>query len=571
MLLATLTSCGEPGTGAAERLSGVLITLDTTNASALGVYSQRAGITPNLDALATESLVYTNARTVAPLTLPAHSSMLTGLYPIRHTVRDNGLTALPASAGTLAEAAEQNGYQTAAFIAAVVLSAPYGLNQGFETYADTAGTRGHDRPASVITQSAIDWLDARDRERPFFLWVHYFDAHSPYEPAPRYVKQVQSHTQSRFPNYLGAVAQIDDSLGELLNKLQDEGLFETSLVAVVADHGEALYRHKEPTHSMLVYDTTIRVPFFLRHPDHYRAGQRSDEIVSVTDIFPTFMEAFGLEPPERLDGLSLFKHSVPPDRGVYYESFSGYLSCGWSPLTGWADAEGTYIHSSSPELFAASDAGQTENLLAQDPDRGRVYRRQIARVADQPKLLPSSSKLDAEFRERIKALGYLGGGDPELALPHPFDTAGLQNPRDLIADMDQFQAASRLAGNGKFEEATDLLQKYLEQNVNYLATELLGQMLSAQHRFEEAITVLRTIENSGVPRRYSITMLAEAYEFTNRPKEALDVYLKAHQTWPDALIYIERIVNLFTQLGQSKEAEAYQRLLTPEAAAASKN
>jgi len=563
-----LAACGDSDPHASRGLSGVLITLDTTNAPALGVYGGRAGITPRLDALAAESLVYENARTVAPLTFPAHSSMLTGLYPPRHTVRDNGLTPLPESASTLAESARDHGYQTAAFIAAVVLAAPYGLNQGFETYDDPIGERVHERRAAQVTRAAVDWLKARDRDRPFFLWVHYFDAHFPHEPAPRYVEQVKANTQTRFPEYLAEIAQIDDAMGELLATLEEEGLFDTSLVAVVADHGESLYRHGEPTHSILAYDTTIRVPLFLRYPDRYRAGHRSDEIVSVIDLHPTFLEAFGLPLPEQTDGLSLYRRRVPEDRGVYFESMAGYLSCGWSPLSGFADAQGTYLHSSVPELYAAADLGQLHNLLDEDPARARFYRQEIARLAERPKLEASESRLDDEDRQRIQELGYLGGADPELAPPHPLETGDLPNPRDHITDLGRFMDASLLAKDGQIDEAIAELTDYLKTATNQRAGELLGQLLSKQGRFDEAIPILKSVTESGVPRRNSTTLLAAALEHTGQPEQARQLYLKAHQTWPDAPSYVEGLIRLSDQLGHPQEADRFRRLLSSMTGAA---
>ncbi|MCB9914602.1 MAG: sulfatase [Planctomycetes bacterium] len=350
----------------------MLVTLDTTNPGALGCYSGRAGLTPHLDALAAEGVLYENARSVAPLTLPSHASMMTGLWPPRHTLRDNGLRALPESAETLAEAARARGYQTAACVAAVVLGESYGLDQGFDVYDAPHGAgpgHGHvlERSSAEVTAAALRWLDGRDRARPFFLWVHYFDAHAPYDPAPEFLARAQALGEARFPAYLGEVAQVDDAVGALLARLRAEGLLEHTLVAVVGDHGESLGRHGEPTHSLLAYDATIRVPLLLRYPDGYRAGERSAEFVSVADVAPTLLEALDLAPGGALDGRSLYRRAVPPGRGVYFESSYGWLNYGWSPLSGWASAEGTYLHSSAPELFPGPAGTRGEERWAAEP------------------------------------------------------------------------------------------------------------------------------------------------------------------------------------------------------------
>ena len=544
-----------------EPLSGILITLDTTNAPALGCYGERKGITPNLDELAAESLVYDNARSVAPLTLPSHSSMMTGLYPIRHLVRDNGLTPLPESASTLAERAKDAGYQTAAFVAAVVISAPYGLAQGFDTYEDPSALKVRELPAPVITKAAQDWLAARDRTRPFFLWVHYFDPHAPHQPEARFLEQVEASTDARFPGYLGEIAQVDHSVGELLDTLRAEGLLESSFVAVVADHGESLYRHGEPTHSILVYDTTILVPFFLRYPDLYRSGERSAEIVSVADIYPTFLDALRLEPAPDLDGLSLYRRQIPADRGVYFESYAGYLSCGWSPLSGWADANGTYIHSTAPELYAATDRLQTSNQLLADPARARAYRRQISLVADRARLPAAETTLDEEFRSHIKELGYLGGADPDLAIPHPFETGDLPNPSENIAQLTTYLDASVLAGEGKRQEAIAMLEECLKDSENLMAAELLGQLYSQEGRLDDTIRILRKVTTSGVHRGYSNSLLGGALEQTGRVDEAIEVYLKAHEIWPKSPKYLEGLIRCFERLGKETEAARFKAKL----------
>src|SRR5262245_32946057 len=336
--LCSLLACSEsapapagasaPSTTAAPprgpRISGILVTLDTTNATALGCYiPQHAYVTPNLLAFAQQSVVYLFARSVTPLTLPAHSSMMTGLYPLRHTVRVNGVSPLPSSATTLAELAKEEQYDTAAFVSAVVLAAPFQLSQGFDTYEQPHGKGGIftivERNASETTQAAQAWLKHHDRSRPFFLWVHYYDAHAPYRPPPEFLQKVRENEKLPPPKddrdkqaleqrltYLGEVAYVDQQFGELMKTVSETQDMDRIMIVGAGDHGESLNRRDEPTHSVFCYDDTLRVPLIVHLPGRQRAGERSQEIVSLVDVMPTLAEGMGLPAAAKgLDGTSL--------------------------------------------------------------------------------------------------------------------------------------------------------------------------------------------------------------------------------------------------------------------------
>ena len=235
----------------------VLITLDTTRADALGFYDSEGAPTPNLERLAKRGVVFEEASTVAPITLPSHASMLTGLYPPRHGIRDNAYAALPASATTVAELARGRGMQTGAFVASAVLRPEFGLDQGFDVYDAPdlpSGAEAHhaaERGGGIVVQRACDWLANRDPERPFFLWVHLFEPHDPYEP-PAPFGEKSGHP------YLGEVAYVDSLLSPLLESLSEiEALGTAVNYLVVADHGEGLGEHGERTHSFFLYQQVI--------------------------------------------------------------------------------------------------------------------------------------------------------------------------------------------------------------------------------------------------------------------------------------------------------------------------
>jgi len=559
LLCAQLSACGESDP---DRLSGIIITVDTTNRPALGVYGKRRATTPNLDALAGESLIYDQARTVAPVTLPSHASMMTGLYPTRHQVRDNGLNPLSPAAETLAELAGREGYQTGAFISALPLSAMFGLAQGFEVYDEPpSGARGA-RGARDTTRAAIAWLDGLEASRPMLLWVHYYDPHAPYTPEPEYLRQIARDGPAMVAEYLAEIAQMDASIGTLVAHMRKTGWLSRSLVAVVADHGESLGRNGELTHSFLTYDSVMRVPMFLRYPDGYRAGERSGEIVSVVDVFPTFASALKLPPVQDQDGENLFKSGVAPDRGVYFESFVGFLNCGWSPLAGWADARGTYIHGSEPEFFAASDELQQRNLIAQAAEQIKAYRARIGQVAGRPTLPRAEAALDDDTRARIQELGYLGQADPTVKVPHPLEPTDLPSPQRHIQEIGPYLQASVLGLEGKTEEAIAVLREMLAATPdNTLALQMLGGLLHGRKQYQEALTVLERAVALRPDMLAVVGQLARTLEDLDRPQQALEVYLSGCDRWPGETRFLSGAVRVLERLGQTEEAARLRRRL----------
>ena len=301
LLALVCAACGGEGDSAGtSRARGeharsvVLVTLDTTRADALSSYGGTEGLTPHLDALAEESLVFDRAYTVVPLTLPSHASMLTGLIPPRHGLRVNGASRLPEEAVTFAEVARAGGMETAAFVSAVVLDAAFGLAQGFEEYDAPshslvqADSHYADRTGTEVVDRASAWLSARDPGTRFFLWVHLWDPHGPWDPPP----ELRARAPHDETGYLGDVALADQAFGRLMETLRTTGHADEAMVVVVADHGEAFWEHGEYSHGALLFEPTMRVPLIVRFHDGHRAGERSDAIASVVDLFPTMTAAF---------------------------------------------------------------------------------------------------------------------------------------------------------------------------------------------------------------------------------------------------------------------------------------
>ena len=545
--------------------SAVLITMDTTRWDAVGYHGVHPGISPHLDALASESVVYEAARTVTPLTLPSHASMLTGLYPPRHTVRDNGYRPLPRSAFTLAEAASERRMQTAAFVAATVMDEAFGLNQGFEVFeaperpSKRSGALVPELTGSVIAEAATAWIRGRDKEQPFFLWVHLFDPHAPYAPPKEFLGGATGNNA-----YHGEIAYMDDAIGRVMDALREDGSLDETTVLVVADHGEGFGAHSENTHGHLVYDSTLKVPFLLRHPDGYRAGERSDELVSVVDVFPTLTDAMGLPGASNVDGYSLFRSEVPEDRGVYFEAFSGYIGFNWSPIAGWLDKDGKYIHSSQPEFYdLATDPGEESNRIDAEGTDVEPYLRAIALlIQERPLEIGEDEILDGGVSEMLRGLGYTATGPLAGGLPNPLQPNDLPSPAQVIQVYEQCQAALRLANLGNHAEAVRRFQAIVDRNPrNWFALEQLGRGLVNLKRHEEALPHLQLLVSEGPQRGSCYFNLGICLYNLRRYDEGIETMWKAHAMDPQEPHFLETLIVMLEGIDRHSETARVRALL----------
>lgn len=537
--------------------SALLITLDTTRYDALHA---DLDITPVLDGLARESLSFDACRTVAPLTLPSHASMLTGLYPPRHGIRDNGYAALPDELSTLAEHARTAGLRTGAFVAAVVLDRRFGLDQGFQTYSQPERPEREvthvyaERPATEVVRDASTWLRSLEPGERFFAWVHLFDPHAPYAPAPEFLERADGDP------YLGEIAATDHAVGELLAALRDAGHADTTLVAVTADHGEDRMQHGEPTHASFCYDTTIQVPMILHVPGGHRAGERSSATVSVVDLYPTLLTALGIGDPGGHDGHDLLQDGQDT-RGVYFETYYNFINYGWSPLVGWADAEGKYIHSSAPELYVTtSDPGERHNTVhSADASRIEAYRRQAAEVVSQGvERRGSRTDPDDQLTRQLQSLGYAGGVAP-TELPSPFDGSDLPAPNKRVDELHTFLEASELSDLGRCPEALPLFAKVVDDNPrNRIALDRYAFCLIQGKSWETAARVLRQRIDCGQASAATHINLGVCLQNLKRPEEAIEHYKQALTIDPSHKAGRGNLARLLDSLGRSQEAEPYR-------------
>ncbi|MFG0319713.1 MAG: sulfatase-like hydrolase/transferase [Planctomycetota bacterium JB042] len=501
--LASVLGCSRSPEGAEEvRPNLVVVTLDTTRADRLGFRGHAAAETPHLDALAARGTVFTDARTCVPLTLPAHASLWTGLYPPAHGIRDNGVASLGAAAETVAERAKEAGYATGAFVSAFVLDAQYGLDQGFDVY-DGVPTRRlisggfiEERPANETVDAALAWIETV--ERPYLLWVHLFDPHAPYAPPGGDPDATAEEA------YDGEIAFCDAELGRLFAALGGATDEPAPIVCVTADHGEAFGEHGEATHGVFVYDATLRVPLVFAGPG-VPAGARDATPASIVDVAPTLLALAGLPPATDAHGAALLGgDGGAPRRPIWFESLNGWIDHRWSPLVGVTNGVDKVIEAPRPELFDVradpgerdDRAGRDEASLARLRDAARSAWSALAR--ERP--LAEAREIGEEERRTLEQLGYTvgaggAGGDapyPGPDLPDPKDRIGVETAKNrALALMARFRADP--ARNGAaLDRAIALLERALVDDPRApLLHESLGACLVQRREFERGVEHLR--------------------------------------------------------------------------------
>ena len=454
---AAAAPAGQETQPAAASPSLLLITLDTTRADAVGAYDgAAAAATPELDALAAAGVRYARAIAASPLTLPSHATLLTGLDPIEHSVRGNGTAALPAGIPTLAAALSERGYSTAAFVASRVLDRRFGLDRGFGRYddamlAERIGEYGYpERPADAVTDAAIAWLAERPLAQPFFLWLHYYDPHAPYQPPP---ELAGSSERSR---YLGEVAFVDRQVGRLLAAARAQS--PALLVAAVGDHGEALGEHGERGHGIFLYRATIEVPMIVSGPGVPR-GRVVDEPVAIRRLPATLLGLLavgGTLPGPPLPGLSAGPPAPPLP--VFSEATMPAEVYGWAPLAAITDGRWRFVEAPRSELYdVAADPAELANRISERPDEAARLRAALQALASRPPAAAAATpQLDPGTRAALLALGYL-----EAA---PGSSGDAVDPKDGIALLARFERAKELLAAGQAAEARAVLEGLVARN-----------------------------------------------------------------------------------------------------------
>ena len=417
----------------------LFITFDTTRADHLGCYGYATAQSSTVDGLAATGAIFDHAVAPVSATLPSHCTMMTGLEAPNHGVRTNGHFNLGEDKITLAEVLHDHGYATAAFVATYVLNHRFGMSQGFDTYDDERlrGEPGSDgrfipRRADYQTDVAIKWvtrhLDSRPQQ-PFFMWVHYFDPHLPYDPPGEYSKRFADKP------YDGEIAYADFHLRRLLDSLEANQLLDSTLIVLTADHGEGLFEHLEKDHSRLIYDTTMHVPLIINCPQLHDDPCRIDDItVGLIDIMPTVLSLLGIDAGLTMDGFNLLTARVDAHRVIYIETIAGLLYHGWASLHGLRSIDKKFIKAPLPEFYdLRADPGELRNLLETDghvaDELAAKLEKTMSAWAPVEAVARTTDRLEKRVAKNLAALGYVSTRTPEDAVdrvrPDPKDMVPL--------------------------------------------------------------------------------------------------------------------------------------------------
>jgi choline-sulfatase len=530
--LALALSCNrEKAIGGGEAQTGpvIVISIDTVRADHLPLYGAAGPETPNIDSLAKDSIVFDNAYSHVPLTLPSHTTILTGLLPEESGVRNNlgyrfDSTAHP-SLPTLLKA---KGYATGAAVSAYVLRGATGLAAAFDDYDDhidrssEGGAMGDlQRSGEETVASAIRWVDTK-RGQPYFFLLHLFEPHAPYAPPEPF------KTRYAAAPYDGEIAAADEYVGRFFNALKSSGDYDRATIILLSDHGEGLGDHGEAQHGIFLYRETIHVPLLLKLPKGEMKGTRVKAPVQLTDILPTVAAISGFKVPEKAKGVSLIdvaRGSGPQDRRIFSESMYPRIHLGWSDLASLIDSHNHYIDAPRPELYdITTDAAEKRNILS---DQRRVYASMRGEMQSHPRVLELPSKVDPEEAAKLTALGYLGSSSSAPA------GGKLPDPKDGIIDLERTAHATTLVNEGKYAEAATILREVVARNASFAdAWTMLAKALDRMGRPEEAIEAYKkTMEAAPMLAPGTAMSMADLYMRLGRPDDAIrhaEIALSAH-------------------------------------------
>jgi arylsulfatase A-like enzyme/Flp pilus assembly protein TadD len=524
----------------------LLVTIDTLRKDRVGAFGSTGGLTPNLDRLAKEGVRYTRAFSPAPMTLPAHASILTGLLPRRHGIRNNTGFRLDDRVPTLATRLKDAGYRTGAFLGAFVLDGRFGLSRGFDEYDDRFPRAGRasfhyaQRRAAEVVRLAGDWILAPDSPRtvPWLAWVHLFDPHAPYEAPAEY--------GAGHAPYDAEVAYADAMLGQFLARLRAAHALDQTLIVVTADHGESLGEHGETTHGLFAYDATIAVPLVIAAPLMHAATV--DAPVTHADIEPTILDLIGVPLPGAVDGLSLVR-TPPSDRPIYFEALDAYLTRGWAPLRGVVQSGWKFIDLPEAELYDLSaDPGELHNRAGANPHMVTLAR--ALKLWSGPEASAPSPALDSETAARLRSLGYTAG----TATRKPVTVA--DDPKRLVALNERFNSALTAFDSGRTAESLSAFLSILRERADFDAARTsAATTLMATGRSHDAVELLR----EGLQHRDSPDLwakLGSALRDDGNLTEAADAYRRARRAGNESPDVMSELAVVCARLGRADEARS---------------
>jgi arylsulfatase A-like enzyme/Tfp pilus assembly protein PilF len=555
---------------AADPPSVILITVDTVRADRMGFLGSPRGLTPQLDALARQSVVFERAYSQAPLTPVSHATILSGTYPRFHGVRDFG-SRLPDSPPYLPDLLRARGYRTAAFVSSIILDpkngfAP-GFERGFEVYdagfhrkkrnesrLDSIQRRGEE----TVTR-ALDWLE-KNHQGPVFLWIHIWDAHDPYDP-PAPFKEPYAGAP-----YDGCIAYVDATVGKLLAGLRSLGIYQGALIAVMSDHGESLGDHGENTHGVFLYDSTIRVPLLIKFPDARFAGQKISARVSLVDVAPTLLKAARAPVPAAIQGqslLSLIGTKEAGDRPSFAESEYSHQGFGWSSLEALRTGKFLFVKAPQPELYdQTEDPGEDHNVYEKNKLAAIRVATQLEGFlkragANAPAKVRSS--LSAQSVEKLRALGYVASSGTEKA------STGA-DPKTHIQVANDLHDADLKIEEGKEATVIPLLEHVVASDPQIPSAQyFLGVAYKESRQYDKAIAhldkAIQLVPDS-MMAHYEIALALYEKGELKVAATHLEIVVEHSSDWTDArfslaAVYarIDRVPEALTHLGITLELD----------------
>ncbi|MFQ6104000.1 MAG: sulfatase-like hydrolase/transferase [Candidatus Glassbacteria bacterium] len=554
----------------------ILITLDTVRADRLHCYGYEKIETPTIDSLAADGVLFENAIAPAPITLPSHTTLLTGLYPNIHGVRENTTYRLSDKATTLAEILKDNGYSTGAVVGAFVLDSGYGLDQGFTYYDDDMYdptshdemvlvspegnrlrmTKISERTASPVTKKAVLWLRNRMDER-FFLWVHYYDPHVPYRPPPPF------STRYREDPYSGEIAYVDYHLKSIIDELKNKKLLEKTLIVIAADHGESLGEHSEQTHGVFIYESTVKVPLILHYPERLPKGVRVRSTVTLADVVPTVLDLLEIECRANFNGISLvdvIDGRSGADRYVFCESMLPYLNYGWGKVFGLRNSSWKYIKAPIPELYNISrDPTETNNLIDTEKDVAERLDVQLAEMISKSPVeemdLAETARLSSEDKEKLLSLGYVSGAPPVKR------DISLRDPKEMIQYHELILRGHKEMQNGNLDEALAAFQEVVRgDSSNAMAHNFIGAIYYQRNDTAKALAEFQKALEFNPDLVAVHQNLGAFYYHRNNLSRAASHYMRAIDLDPSEEEYYIALAKIYEKTGDyRKSEETYDR------------
>jgi arylsulfatase A-like enzyme/Flp pilus assembly protein TadD len=549
--------------GVARGHNVLLVTIDTLRRDRLGAYGSTKGLTPTLDRLCATGVCYQHAFSHVPMTLPAHTSILTGRTPHTHGVHANGSFRLDEGVPTLATVLKRSGYRTGAFVGAFVLDARFGLNQGFDEYddryphqTDAATFRVADRRAAEVVKAAGDWIlqppvpnPQSPIPNPWLAWVHLFDPHAPYDAPAEY-------RAGRAP-YDAEVAYTDAMLGQLLERLGAAHALDRTVIIVTADHGESLGDHGETTHGLFAYDSTLAVPLIVSGTAVGRGLVH--ETVGHADLLPTILDLVGVAVPANVDGQSLVS---PPaaDRAVYFEALEANRTRGWAPLTGVVSGDWKYIDLPLPELYDLNrDPGEWHNLVEVDGARRDTLRRALAQLTTSRQAVAAPAGVDADAAARLRSLGYTAAS----AAPRPQHYSAADDPKQLVALNERFNTALEAFNAGQPGVALAAFLALVHERPDFItARTSAATVLVTSNRAGDAVQLLRGAPAAQTAAPEILTKLGTALQRAGDLKGAAAAFERSRASGNQNPEIFNDLGVVYAQLGRVDEARAmFQELL----------